>query len=452
MEPITGVVFSPDGKTLVSRSQDQTLRLWAVSTGKEIRQVKEDRWCRAVALSPDGRTLACGALWKIGLTDEIHLDKISGPTVRCLGFSPDSQILAAGCDDQTIRLWDARNGKEIRRFATTPDWTYSLTFSPDGKSLAVGGYDSLRLIEIATGKELQEFKGHRGWVFSVMFLIEGNLLLSAGADRTIRLWQVATGKQKGQFRGHEGKVYSIALAPDGKTLAAGGSDKTVRLWEVVSFSEIRQFRGHQGEVSAVSYCSDGKKVASGSEDKTALIWDITRYGNADADEAKPEAFERLWADLASEDAAKAHRAIWIIAAGAKQTIPVLKRELRPDQGRIPKLIADLDSEKFATREQATEELVRLGGAAEPALQKALENKPSLEVTRRIEEILEKVKRPDSSSEWWRSLRALQAIEYAETPEAQQLLESLASGHPDSLLTQEARASLGRVRKRLAAKP
>jgi WD40 repeat protein len=448
MEPITSVAFAPDGKTLISRSEDQTLRLWDAATGKEIRHIKEDRWCRAVAVSPDGRTLACGGLWNIGLTAEVYREKLSGPTVRCLAFSPDSQMLVMGCDDQTIRFWDAKAGREIRQFSTAPDWAYSLAFGPYGKSVAVGGCDSLRLIEIAGGKDVREFKGHRGWVFSLAFSVDGDFLLSAGADRTIRLWQVSTGKQKGQFNGHRAKVYSIALAPDGRTLASGGSDHTVRLWEMVSCREIRQFAGHQGDVSSVSFSPDGRRVASGSDDKTSLIWDITQGASA----VKVDSWDQLWADLAGEDAAKAHRAIWAMVANAKQAIPILRRQLPPDQGRIPKLIADLDSEKFATREQATEELVRLGGAAEPALQKALESKPSLEVTRRIEEILEKVKRPASSSEWWRALRALQAIEYAETPEAQQLLESLASGHSDSLLTQEAKASLARVRKRLAAKP
>src|SRR5262249_11604410 len=113
------------------------------------------------------------------------------------------------------------------------------------------------------------------------------------------------------------------------------------------------------------------------------------------------------------------------------------------------LIADLDSDRFAVRQKATEELERLEELAAPALRQALEGKPSLEAGRRIRALLERV-RTIPPRESLRGLRAIETLECIGTPDAQQVLKSLAQGTPEARLTQEAKAALQRLAKRPAA--
>jgi WD40 repeat protein len=448
VEAVTAVTFSPDGKTVISKSADWTICQWEARTGKLLRQVKEDRWSRVLAISPDGKTVASAGLWNINQGGKLAQGQKLPDGVRCLAFSPDSRTLALACDDRTIRVWDVKTEKEIQQWTIYPDWAYSLAFSPDGQALAVGGCQTLRLIQAATGKELRQFQGHQDWVYSVAFAPDGQTLVSAGTDRTIRLWEVADGKEKGQFSGQEARIYSLALAPDGRTLASAGSDQTVRLWEIVSCQEIRQFTGHQDEVCSVRFSPDGRTMASGSEDQTILVWDLAGPDR----KARPEDLDKLWADLSGDDAGKAHRAIWTMIAMPKDSVTFLRGQLKPVPPIDAKLLADLDSNAFAARQKATEELERIGEHAAPALRKILADKPSLEVARRIEEILGRIKKPESSQAWRQFQRSLQVIEQANDAEARKLAESLASGMPESPWTQQAKASLERMTRRLGRKP
>jgi hypothetical protein len=113
---------------------------------------------------------------------------------------------------------------------------------------------------------------------------------------------------------------------------------------------------------------------------------------------------------------------------------------------------DLDTNQFAVRESAKQELEKLGEIAAPACRKALEQKPSVEARRRLEALLEKQSREwqNPSSERLRTLRAVEVLEHIGTPEARQVLETLAKGAPEARLTQEAAESLQRLSRRLSA--
>jgi hypothetical protein len=220
------------------------------------------------------------------------------------------------------------------------------------------------------------------------------------------------------------------------------------LWETVTGAERACFIGHHGPVGIAALSRDDRTLASGSADTTILVWDAT--GGALPDAAlSAKQLQVLWTDLIGTDASRAYRAIWQMALSPKHALPFLSERLRPItpldaklQKQIESLLADLDNESFTARQKAESELEKMGPAIELALRKALEGKPSLEVRRRIEKVLEKV--DDKSNERLRTLRALEALEHMNTPEARRLLESLASGTPRAWLTEEARKS----RKRL----
>jgi len=195
--------------------------------------------------------------------------------VEAVAFSPDGTVLASGCDDETVKLWDVATGDILRTLTGHSDWVRSVAFSPDGALLASASDDeTVNLWDVATGDVLRTLTGHSDWVRSVAFSPDGTLLASASDDGSVKLWNVGTGQSVRSFDGHEGAVYSVAFSPDGVLLASGSADGTVKLWNVVAGEETRALLGHTGAVRAVAFSPDGHLLASGSEDETVNVWEV----------------------------------------------------------------------------------------------------------------------------------------------------------------------------------
>jgi dipeptidyl aminopeptidase/acylaminoacyl peptidase len=154
----------------------------------------------------------------------------------------------------------------------------SLKFSPDGKLIAVGGYQVVRLIDSATGKPLALLSGHADYVRSLAFSPDGKMLAAAGGPPQrggeIKIWDVQSKQLIKTLRGHKDCIYSVAWSPDGKLLASGSYDKMVKLWDAATGQEVKNLQDHIDAVFAVAFSPDGKHLASGSQDRSVKIWDI----------------------------------------------------------------------------------------------------------------------------------------------------------------------------------
>ncbi|MGA3327558.1 MAG: LpqB family beta-propeller domain-containing protein, partial [Terriglobia bacterium] len=188
----------------------------------------------------------------------------------------------------------------------------SVKFSPDGKLLAVGGYQEVRLMDSASGKPLATLSGHADYVRSLAFSPDGKMLAAAGGPPQrggeIKIWDVssivapgfspanaalkggattanaALPTKSGQvpggatllktLLGHKDCIYSVAWSPDGKLLASGSYDKMVKLWDAATGREVRNLQDHIDAVFAVAFSPDGKHLASGSQDRCVKIWDV----------------------------------------------------------------------------------------------------------------------------------------------------------------------------------
>ena len=288
-QAVLSVAFSPDGTRLASGSEDKTLRIWEVATGKQISVFPKYPYVEmpSVRFSPDGATITNGlTLWNVADGAEVRaFGSLRRPA--SVSISPDGAMMAVGGDDSVITLWNVADGKEIRTLhghdtvAGIVGFIYGLSFSPDGKILASASTDqTIKLWNVADGSEIRTLRGHTGWVQSVSFSPDGTLLASGSDDQTIKLWQAADGAELRTLRSHTGTVKSVSFSPDGTLLASGSDDQTIKLWKVADGSEFQTLRGHAAWVNSVSFSPDGTLLASGSADNTIKFWPVTQTGVA----------------------------------------------------------------------------------------------------------------------------------------------------------------------------
>jgi WD40 repeat protein len=482
---VAGLAYSPDGKLLATAGQDGTLRLW--SGTKEVRRlvIEGAGEAKAVAFAPDGKTLAAALapaghmradaafsgiyLWDVATGQKLR--RLPGPRhlpgePYSLAFAPDGRSLAAADFDKTIRLSDPATGKELRRLGSGRLGIHllggrKLAFSPDGKLLASGGVPpfggAIEVWDPGSGKELPVLPKDDADASDLAFSPDGTLLATASEDCTVRLWDVARRTLARSWKFGDGRESSgpllLTFSRDGRMLVTAGETpyllpkpaaQTIRVWEVVTGQERCSFRGHDGPIRAVAVSPDCAVIASAGEDTTVLLWDLAGRGPAGALTAEEAA--GLWTDLASEDAARAFRAIRRLVRSPEQAVPLLKDQLAPvppaDPKRVARQIADLDSEDFATREKAAEELGKMAEGVERQLREALKGSPSAEARRRLEWLIRALE--GWPPERLRVARAVEVLERVGTAKAREVLKALAEGSPEAWLTREARATLERL--------
>ncbi|MBP5975548.1 CHAT domain-containing protein [Brasilonema sp. CT11] len=300
------VAFNPDGQTLLSASENQTMKLWDVHTGQCLRTVDGySNWVLSVAFSPDGQMLASSSedqrvrLWDV-VTGEC-LQTLQGHTnlVSSVTFAPQnidvrtskfitsdvetnqkSQILASSSDDTTIKLWDATTGECVKTLWGHSSWVNAISFSLDGQILASASRDqTVKLWDWRTGECLHTLEGHTHRVKTVAFNPQSSMLASGSDDNTVKLWDVSTGICLQTFQGHSDWVLSVVFSPCAGILASASGDQTIKLWDVSTGENLKTFQGHTYRVRTIAFSPDGKILASGSDDQTVKLWDVTTGEN-----------------------------------------------------------------------------------------------------------------------------------------------------------------------------
>lgn len=234
-----------------------------------------------VAFSPDGcLSASCDSdgrihLWDVAsgqpkLSWQAHNEFTWG-----LSFSPDGQTIASGSPhDSSIKLWDVQTGKLLREPFQIAKMSWAVRFSPDGKQLAIGEEEGfLELWDVETGIRLAFLEGHSDIVHSVAFSPDSKRLVSGSGDCDVRLWDLSTFSEMRQFEGHRHTVLSVSFSPNGQWVASASWDKTVRLWHSATGESIC-FEGHTDLVWSVCFSPDGLLLASAGQDQTIRLWDL----------------------------------------------------------------------------------------------------------------------------------------------------------------------------------
>ncbi|KAG2054603.1 WD40 repeat-like protein [Suillus hirtellus] len=338
-EWVRGVIHLPGGQQIITCSDDGSLRVWNLKSGKQIgedwRDGESEVYC--IALSPDGKKVVSGSedggvrLWDIDTCKVIVKWMGRTGSVLSVCWNRDGRRVLSGSVNGTPRQWDVESGEiifEPIKAGHTVVW--AAVYSADMSMIATGGYDgprtellehiecSIKIWDTKRGKLVATLKGHTWTVSCLAWTKDGKTLISGSSDHSIRTWNTKTWKQSALLEAHTHWVFAIAISPNERILASASGDRTVLLWNLDNGQLIGPPLRHAEPAYSVSFSEDGKLLATGCRDKNAYTWDVVAI-------VKEVGLDDLLSDSKANES----------ALHASATQPLIQRRPRPPAYQVP---------------------------------------------------------------------------------------------------------------------
>lgn len=309
--PVMDVTFNADDTLLATACLDTRARLWSPQSGETVRSFLDpESGLVGVRFRGEEEVVTLGAksglkLWQLtGDREPVRL-RLGTSQLTAMALSPDGKFIACGGHGQLVQLWDVERKEVVSELQLTnrnelpPAPILSLAVTKDESRMAVGRADGGIVIrEVSSGRLLQAIpgdhpvasaataspgqstsvssvemqRGHRGGVTALLFSKSGRELISGGADGNLRIWDIASGQSQRLIRVYETGIRSLAISPDGTTLVAGSGDRVASVWEVETGAEIRRWEAHDSAVNAIVFAPEGTSFMTAGEDGVTKRW------------------------------------------------------------------------------------------------------------------------------------------------------------------------------------
>ncbi|MBL8324172.1 MAG: TIR domain-containing protein [Rubrivivax sp.] len=275
--------FSPDGRTLVTASADNTARLWDAETGSPVgEEMRHEGTVASARFSPDGQRVVTASfdttarLWDARSGKPVGAPLRHQHRVSSAEFSADGRRVVTASEDGTARLWDAETAAPLGEAMRHLSVVRHAHFSRDGLRVVTAAADkTARVWHGLTGKPLGEPLRHEDAVSGAQFSPDGRRVVTTSDDHSARLWDTATGKPLGPALRHEGAVLSAQFSPDGRRVVTASGDKTARIWDATTGKPVGDVLRHDNGIGSAQFSPDGQRVVTASFDRTARVWDAT---------------------------------------------------------------------------------------------------------------------------------------------------------------------------------
>ncbi len=298
---ILAFAFSADGKHAFASAHDHKLRMWEVVKGRCVRKyLGHDGWIRCVALSADQRRVVTGSndgtlrLWDVESKRCLSVFEVrqkrksflgiawpahgENAVPLCVAWAVNVPRFVAGCDDNTVRVWDTKDGLCLRLLKGHRSVVSCVALSADGQHVASASQDNtVRIWDVKSGRCTRVFGGHTSNVSAVRWSADGRNIISGSDDTTVRLWDLQTGRCLRVLEGHTNFVIGVAWSADQRRALSVSYDKTMRLWDVETGRCLRVLEGHADPVQTVAWSADGCHAFSGDASGGIRVWDLSQF-------------------------------------------------------------------------------------------------------------------------------------------------------------------------------
>ena len=284
---IHSVDISPDGSFLACGSDDHKVRLWDFHSGALLAAWggHQSRVHRAI-FSPDGRLVAASSrdrlvrVWAAPTGEERYQLPTGGVPYHAINWSPDGRLLATGDREGVLAIWDAASGHRLKTFQHESR-ACTVAFHPGGKLIAVGCSDQkIYIWDTDRDSCINVLAGHANEVWALAYTRNGRFLFSGSDDNTVRVWDPDRAACLHVLDEHTGWIQTLAINRAQTILATGSQDKTIDVWDLSRLGRdgpprlARRLAGHRARVTAVCFSPDGRLIVSSSLDETIRLWQV----------------------------------------------------------------------------------------------------------------------------------------------------------------------------------
>jgi WD40 repeat protein len=278
---VRACAVTPDSRHMVSASYDRTLKVWDLETRRVVTTLKgHTDGVRACAIVPDGRRVVSasddGTLKVWDLDARRLVITLDGHTngVRACAVTPDGQRVVSASDDGTLEVqdMDARRVVALHGHAAG---VRACAVTPDGRHAVSGSVDlTLKVWDLDAGRVIANLEGHTDWVRACAVTPDGRRVISGADDHTLKVWDLETGRLLSTLEGHTNWVRACVVTPDGRRMISASNDRTLKVWDLDNACVLTTLEGHTAGVRGCAVTPDGRIVVSASDDRTLKVWDL----------------------------------------------------------------------------------------------------------------------------------------------------------------------------------